>query len=169
LSVINEIRSQIIHRIGLNAPRIKICLDLITEEDLWKRPNETSNSIGNLILHLCGNMTQYVISSLGNEPDIRDRDKEFSTAGGMSREECFSKLHHTVSKVINVIHNAAEEDLTKVRSVQGFDCSGIGIIVHVTEHFSYHTGQIATLAKLFSNKDLGFYRGYDLNKKNGYK
>lgn len=166
-SFINEFKAQCVHRISLNTPRIARSLGVIGEADLWKRPNETSNSIGNLILHLCGNMRQYAISSLGGTPDVRERDKEFSATGGAGKEELLRTLTSTVGEVIATINNADETDLLRVRSVQGFEYSGIGIIVHVTEHYSYHTGQVALLAKIFSNRDLGFYAGYDLNKKNG--
>lgn len=162
----SEFKSQCIHRLELNTPRIEKSLAAISEEDLWKKPNEVSNSIGNLILHLCGNMTQYVISSLGGKPDERERDKEFSTNGGFSRDQLISKLKTTVKEVAGVIEGLSAGDAMVVRRVQGFEYTGIGITIHVTEHYSYHTGQIALLAKLFSGKDLGFYKGMDLNKKN---
>lgn len=161
-----EFISQSIHRIELNTPRIAKCLDELTDNEIWYRPNESSNSIGNLILHLCGNITQYIISSIGGEADNRERDKEFSATGGIRKEELLIKLEDTVNKAIAVIHNCSEEDLLKVRSVQGFTYTGIGNIIHVTEHYSYHTGQIALLTKLIKNKDLGFYAGQNLNIKN---
>jgi uncharacterized damage-inducible protein DinB len=164
--LIAEFKAQSIHRIGLNTPRIDHCLTLVNNDDVWKTPNGSTNSIGNLILHLCGNMTQYVVSSLGNTPDYRERDKEFSTKGGFTREQLSEKLHGTVEKVIHTINEAPHSELLRKRSVQGFQYTGIGIVVHVTEHYSYHTGQIALLAKLLSNRDLGFYQGVNLNVKN---
>ncbi len=146
--------------------RINICLQLLTEEQVWHKPNAQSNSIANLILHLCGNMTQYVLSSLDNIPDVRERDKEFSTESGISKTELFEKLSSTVTDVIKVIEKQTDELLLQIRSVQGFSKSGVGIIIHVTEHYSYHCGQIALITKLITNKDLEFYKGYNLNTKN---
>jgi uncharacterized damage-inducible protein DinB len=166
ITTLSEFRSQSIHRISLNTPRVITCLEAITEEQAWKRPNSASNSIANLVLHLCGNMTQYVISSLGQTPDHRDRDAEFSAQGGITRTQLANKLRDTVNRVLDVIADVPEPELLRVRSVQGFSYSGVGIVIHVTEHYSYHTGQIALLTKLFTNRDLGFYSGMDLNRKN---
>lgn len=149
-----------------NTPRIEKCLGELSEEEIWKRPNESSNSVGNLILHLCGNMTQYIISSLGGVEDLRQRDLEFSAKSGLAKSELLDKLKTTVDQCVVTIRNLSEEDLLKVRSVQGFEHSGTGIIIHVVEHYSYHTGQIAFWTKLLKDKDLGFYAGHDLNKKN---
>ncbi|XOV92357.1 MAG: DinB family protein [Bacteroidota bacterium] len=165
-SFIDEFKSQSIHQMELNLPRIKKCFNMLSEEEIWKRPNESSNSIGNLILHLCGNIHQYVISSLGNRPDIRERDLEFATQGGYQKDELFIKLTETVEEALGIILDVPEDELLRKRTVQGFNHSGIGIVIHVTEHFSYHTGQIAFWTKLLKDKDLGFYSALDLNKKN---
>lgn len=146
--------------------RVKICLDMMSEEQVWQKPNEASNSIANLMLHLCGNMTQYVLSSMGGKADSRERDKEFSVKGGLSKEQLFEKLSAVVNSVIEEIQLHDEASLLKTRMVQGFEKNGIAIILHITEHYSYHTGQIALLTKLMTNEDLGFYKGMDLNKKN---
>lgn len=150
----------------LNLPRIHKCLDSITEEELWQRPNENSNSIGNLLVHLCGNITQYIHSSLGNEPDIRDRDLEFSRTGGLTKEEIYWKIAVVTEKAIDVLKKISEDELMKIRSVQGFDMSGVAIVVHVTEHFSYHVGQITFYVKLLKNKDMAYYTEHDLNQLN---
>lgn len=146
--------------------RVKICLDMLSEEQVWQKPNDASNSIANLMLHLCGNMTQYVLSSMGGKADSRERDKEFSVKGGLSKEQLFEKLSAVVNSVIEEIQLHDEASLLKTRMVQGFEKNGIAIILHITEHYSYHTGQIALLTKLMTNEDLGFYKGMDLNKKN---
>lgn len=165
-SLTGEIKAQIIFRMEENTPRIEKCLAELTEAELWQRPNAASNSIGNLILHLCGNIGQYVISSLGNRPDARERDAEFAAKGGFTKAELLDKLRATLKEAVETIRLADEAELLRVRTVQGFDMSGIGIMVHVCEHYSYHTGQIAFWTKLLKNKDLGFYAGFDLNVKN---
>jgi uncharacterized damage-inducible protein DinB len=146
--------------------RIENCLALLSEEQVWQQPNAASNSIANLILHLCGNMTQYVLSGLGELPDNRKRDQEFETKGGFTKAELIHKLNTVVEEVIAVIEHQTTDSLLQTRTVQGFTKTGMAIVLHITEHYSYHTGQIALLTKLMTNKDLGFYKGYNLNQKN---
>lgn len=161
-----EFISQAVFRMEENTPRIRKCLLLLDDKEVWQKPNSEMNSIGNLVLHLCGNITQYIISSLGNNPDNRIRDLEFSATGGLTRDELKDKITDTVTKAVAVMMQTTGEELTKVRMVQGFQLSGIGIIMHVVEHYSYHTGQIAFWTKQLKQKDLGFYKGVDLNVKN---
>jgi uncharacterized damage-inducible protein DinB len=165
-TIIREFIEQAISHLQENTPKIEKCLDELDESEIWKRPNGSSNSIGNIIVHLCGNITQYILSSLGNVEDKRDRDKEFSLQGGLNKEELLEKLKSTLDRATLVIQNIDRNDLLRKRSVQGFDLSAIGIIIHVVEHYSYHTGQIIFWTKLLKDKDLGFYTGIDLNKKN---
>jgi len=161
-----EFLHQSIHFIQLNTPRIKKCLNQLTEEEIWIKPNSQTNSIANLILHLCGNITQYIHHSLGHEKDNRKRELEFSIEGGFSKRELFEKLELITQKAIQIIENCSKEELMRIRLVQGFYYTGIGIIIHVTEHYSYHTGQIAFWTKYLKEKDLGFYADYDLNVRN---
>ncbi len=145
---------------------ISIALDGISEEQLWQKPNSSLNSMGNLILHLCGNMTQYGIASLRETEDTRDRDLEFSVEGGLTKTELLAQLKATVKAVKSTFQDISTHRLLKKKKVQGFEFSGIGNIVHVVEHFSYHTGQIAFWVKLLKDKQLGFYEGHDLNQLN---
>ena len=161
-----EFIEQSIYRLEENTPKIEKCLDQLTEDELWHRPNASSNSVGNLILHLCGNITQYVLSSLGNVEDKRERDKEFSSTGVLRKAELINKLKTTVEGAIKVMRSLNDDDLLVKHSVQAYELTAIGIIIHVVEHYSYHTGQIIFWTKLIKDKDLGFYSNVDLNKKN---
>jgi uncharacterized damage-inducible protein DinB len=163
---IKEFTSQAIHRIDENTPKLVACLQELEEREIWQRPNPHSNSVGNIILHLCGNIRQYAISSLGNNKDVRERDKEFSADGGYSGSDLLKKLTDTLDEAKNIIQNITEAELLRKRKVQGYTHSGIGIVIHVTEHYSYHTGQVIFWVKLLKDKDLGFYAGVDLNTKN---
>lgn len=163
---ITEFISTCMEKFEENTKKVITCLNELEESDTWKRPNENSNSMGNLILHLCGNIRQYVISSLGHYQDIRERDKEFSAGGGYSKSVLINKLTDTIEQAINIIRTITDEELLRKRHVQGDLNSGIAIIVHVTEHYSYHTGQIIFWTKLLKNKDLGFYKGINLNLRN---
>jgi uncharacterized damage-inducible protein DinB len=163
---LREFIQQSVYRINENTKRVIKCLQDIDEPEIWQRPNENSNSIGNIILHLCGNIRQYAISSLSKREDIRVRDEEFSAKDGFNKKDLIAKLKKTVAEAVNIIESLDEPGLIKIYSVQGFNLSGIGIIIHVTEHYSYHTGQIAFWVKLLKNKDLGFYANINLNVKN---
>jgi len=157
-----EFISNCCYRLDESLRMIKISLDTISEEQVWQKPNESLNAIGNLLLHLCGNMTQYGIASLNETVDERQRDVEFSTKGGFTKKELLKKLETTVNEVKKTLQNTSAERLVSLKKVQGFEFSGIGNSIHLVEHFSYHTGQIAFWVKLLNNKPLGFYDGLDL-------
>ncbi len=163
ITIQSEFIRQAIQHMELNLPRIEKCLKQLSEEQVWQQPNKSSNSIANLILHVCGNVTQYIISGLGKNPDHRERDLEFSTREGYTKQELWEKIKQVVEKANSIMAQADEAALVTVLSVQGFEYSGIGIIMHVVEHFSYHTGQIAYWTKFLQDQDLGFYADFDLN------
>lgn len=157
-----ELIQNAILRMEENTERIEKCLRELTEEETWRRPNEASNSVGNLILHLCGNIRQWAIASLGRRPDTRKRDAEFAAREGFSKGELLTRLSQTVTEAMAVMKSLDEEELLRIRRVQAYDISGIGVIMHVVEHYSYHTGQVAFWTKLLRDKDLGFYTGVGL-------
>ncbi len=162
----NEFIQQSILRFEENTPKIEKCLTELTEDELWHRPNASSNSTGNVILHLCGNITQYVLSGLGKVEDKRERDKEFTSTRVLQKAELLNKLKTVVGSAVEIMRSLKDDDLLQKHSVQGYDLSAIGIIIHVVEHYSYHTGQIIYWTKLIKDKDLGFYSNVDLNKNN---
>lgn len=163
---IEELVKNALYRMDESTRMIKTSMESISDTEVWQKPNDSLNSVGNLILHICGNMTQYIISSLGEDEDERNRDAEFQTKGGLTKKELLKKLENTVNTAKRVIFDASPEQWVKIRSVQGFSFSGVGVVMHAVEHYSYHTGQIAFWVKLLKNKDLGFYDGMDLNLKN---
>lgn len=146
-------------------PRIIKCLDLLADDQIWNRPNEHSNSIGNLVLHLNGNVRQWVLSGIFNKQDERDRDAEFSFEGPTPKQNLINLLNELENDISVAIDNIDAGMLTETRLVQGFHETVISILIHITEHFSYHTGQIAFFTKLLLNCDLEFYKDYDLNIK----
>ncbi len=165
-TVISEFKENAIYRMDASTRMITIALSKIDEATVWKRPNGNSNSIGNLILHLCGNITQYAIVSLGEKEDERNRDAEFAAKDGYSKEQLLKMLKSTVEKAKSTINKTTEKQLIEKRSVQAYEFSGIGVVLHAVEHYSYHTGQIAFWVKLLLDENLGFYDGVDLNVKN---
>lgn len=138
-------------------PRLVACLRHLDEASIWWRPNASSNSIGNLVLHLCGNVRQWVFAGLGGGTDNRRRQAEFDERGPIPVDELIRRLTETMDLVRPLIEQASAGDLQRVRRVQTFEESGLSIVYHVTEHFSYHTGQIAWITKMLTDKPLGFY------------
>jgi hypothetical protein len=108
-------------------------------------------------------MTQYIISSIGEKECNRERDKEFEVHSEIPKSSLINELSIIIKESIETINKLSIENLIKVRKVQVYSLSGIGCLIHAVEHFSYHTGQIAVLTKNFTNSDLGFYEGIDLN------
>jgi uncharacterized damage-inducible protein DinB len=136
-------------------PRIAECLGRLSEKDIWWRPNPASNSAGNLMLHLAGNVRQWIIAGLGGEPDIRNRDREFQEQGPIPRRVLLALLRREVRMACRVLNKLTPADLLKIYSIQKFRVTGFHAISHVIEHFAYHSGQIIYLTKLRLGKDLG--------------
>jgi uncharacterized damage-inducible protein DinB len=137
-------------------PRIVGCLEQMSDEEIWWRPNEASNSIGNLVLHICGNMRQWIISGLGGAEDLRERDKEFSERGPVTREALLEEFQQTVGEAGVVMSRLKPQVLTRPHRIQGYDVTGYEAAAHVIEHVAYHAGQIIYITKLKRAKDLGF-------------
>jgi uncharacterized damage-inducible protein DinB len=147
-----------------SAPRLTKCLELMTEEQIWSRPNAATASAGNLVLHLCGNARQWIVSGLGGAPDSRRRDEEFAERGPIPTGELVARLESTMSDVAATLDRLDPATLLEARRVQGFEESGLSILVHVVEHFSYHVGQVSYIVKSMKAVDLGYYAGRDLNE-----
>jgi uncharacterized damage-inducible protein DinB len=158
----NEIQKETRRRILEEfIPRILKCLSLLSEEDVWFRPNKESNSIGNLVLHVEGNARQWIISGLGGAKDERNRKIEFEEKGPLPKIQLIEKLNLLYRDIEFILNKIDLKNLITVRRVQVFDETGLAILIHAIEHFSYHTGQIAYATKMITNSQLGFYA--DLN------
>lgn len=138
-------------------PWLRACLEKLSEEDVWWRPNAQSNSAGNLLLHLCGNLRQWVIHGVGGASDVRQRNTEFAERGPLPKAELLAKLETTLAEVDAVLQRVSAEELQQPRKIQGFDQTVLSAIFHVVEHFSYHTGQIIYLTKMRTGQDLKFW------------
>ena len=150
-----------------SVPRIRKCLAHLSLEEIWRRPNAEVVSVGNLVLHLCGNVRQNIVAGLGGAPDTRTRDREFAEAGPIPAAELLARLDETMADVDRALDRLDPESLLEIRRVQGFQENAVSILVHVIEHFSYHVGQITYYVKTTKAVDLGYYAGVDLNAKNG--
>jgi uncharacterized damage-inducible protein DinB len=145
-------------------PRLKKCLALLSDEEIWTRPNAETVSAGNLVIHLCGNVRQWIVSRLGGAPDIRQRDAEFSEPGPMPRGKLQERLDTVMDEARQVLARLDPSSLAEPQTVQGFQETGVSILIHVVEHFSYHVGQISYVVKSRKCVDLQYYGGHDLNK-----
>ena len=161
--LIQEARYRLVEE---SIPRLHKCLDQLSVEEIWFRPNPNTVSIGNLVLHLCGNVRQWLISGLGGAPDKRERQVEFDEPGPLPTEELRARLDSLAKDIDVVLDKLTTDDLLSLRSIQGYDSSGVSILVHVVEHFSYHVGQVTIMVKSRKNIDMGYYAGQDLEKRN---
>ena len=143
--------------LGDYLPKIERCLEKLNDEQIWWRANEESNSIGNLILHLCGNARQWIVCGVGSQPDARNRDAEFAQRDVISRAELLALLRSTLSDVHSTLQSVNPSTLLERREIQGHNVDLLEAIFHVTEHFSMHTGQIIMLTKMMTSSDLRFY------------
>jgi uncharacterized damage-inducible protein DinB len=137
-------------------PKIAKCLQRLNEDEIWWRPNAASNSAGNLVLHLCGNVRQWIISNLGESADMRDRDREFAERGPIPRKVLVEQLERTVREACQVLGRLPEATLSHRFTIQGLHVTGLEAVAHVVEHFAYHTGQIIYITKLKRGEDLKF-------------
>lgn len=142
---------------GEYVPKIRRCLDELEPGDVWWRPNDVSNSVGNLMLHLAGNTRQWIVSGVGGAEDVRRRSREFARRDG-DPEAAFARLEETVEEAGDVLRGLDPVRLGETRTIQGMRVSVLEAIYHVVEHFSMHTGQIVYVTKLRTGRDLQFYR-----------
>jgi len=138
-------------------PKIARCLELLSDEQIWWRANPQSNSIGNLLLHLSGNVRQWIVCSLGEGTDARDRDSEFAQRIIIPRDELLTRLRQTLTEADATLAKLNPDKLLERRVIQGLDVSALEAIFHVVEHFSMHAGQIVLLTKQLTAQDMHFY------------
>jgi uncharacterized damage-inducible protein DinB len=142
--------------------RIQDCLRKLSYEQVWARNSENENSVGNLVLHLCGNLGQWIGTGVAGQPDTRERDREFAARGDIQPAELAKRLTSTVDEAVNTIRGLTAERLMQQTTVQRYSITVLEAVYHVVEHFAQHTGQIMFATKLLTGQDLGYYK--HLNK-----
>jgi uncharacterized damage-inducible protein DinB len=146
------------HYLALEYPtKIRRCLDVLPATALWRRSDESSNSIGNLLLHLDGNVRQWIVSAVGGAPDARCRSAEFAAREGATTDALFAALRATLDEADAVIAALTPAVLLERRTIQGSDVSVLEAVYHVVEHFALHTGQIIVLTKQLAPGRIHFY------------
>jgi uncharacterized damage-inducible protein DinB len=137
---------------------IQDCIGRLAPEQIWARTSENENAVGNLVLHLSGNVRQWIGSGVGGLADHRQRDTEFDARGGMAPLELAELLKTRVAEAAAIIRAVPANRLTERITPQGYDVTVLEAIAHVVEHFSQHTGQIILLTKILTGKDLAYYQ-----------
>ena len=141
--------------------RLRGVVETLTNEQVWWRPNEASNSIGNLLLHLNGNVHQWLVATFERLDDARDRPAEFAQRAHIPADQLLETLGRTVQRAADVLSRLTETDLCATFHIQGYTVTGLYAVYHVVEHFGMHYGQILYITKLVQGRDLGFYRALD--------
>lgn len=137
--------------------KIQRCLDVLPVDALWRRDDESENSIGNLLLHLAGNVRQWIVAGVGGAPDARERSAEFSARAGHDASSLMDLLRTTLGEVDVVLAGLDARQLEEPRRIQGRDVKVLDAVYHVVEHFSMHTGQIILLTKRYAPGRIHFY------------
>jgi hypothetical protein len=137
--------------------RIETCVRKLTHEQVWMRGSENQNAVGNLLLHLNGNVRQWILHGVGGQADVRDRDGEFAAFGERNAVEMLAALRATVGEAAAVIRALPSERFLARIQPQVYDVTVMSGIYHVVEHFAGHAFQIMLLTKMFTGDDLGFY------------
>lgn len=149
--------------------RIETCLGQLNDEQVWMRGGENENAVGNLVLHLCGNVRQWIVSGVGGSPDVRERDREFDARGGVERVELSARLRATIEYATATLAAITPQRLLDRVTIQKYDVPVLEAIYHVVEHFSAHTGQILFATKMLTGSDLGFYAHLRTTDPHGHK
>jgi uncharacterized damage-inducible protein DinB len=138
-------------------PRIERCAESLTDEQIWWRPNEESNSIGNLLLHLAGSTRMWVVSGVGGCEVERDRQSEFDERAMLPRAELLSRLRDSLAEADGVLKNFDSSKILENRRVRDDEQPALDSLFHAVEHFAMHAGQIFLLTKIIMGKDLSLY------------
>jgi len=133
---------------------VESCFEKLTDEQVWQRQAEHENAIGNLILHLCGNMRQWIMHGVGGAADVRTREREFSTNGGLSAAQLLAMFQQHISEACGVLSALPHDRLAVRTHPQGRDVTILEAIYQVVGHVQQHTGQIILLTKQMTQKDL---------------
>lgn len=137
-------------RIESSSNRLIHCIEQLNENNIWWKPNTKMNSIGMLIIHICGSFRQWAITSINNEEDIRHRPDEFSNETQFTKSELIEKIITLKTDFCKAINKIDVSQLTEKRVVQGFDTTIIRAVFRALTHLEGHIGQIVLLTRIQS-------------------
>ena len=145
------------HQLQVRVQKIETCLGRLSDEQIWSRRHEVENAVGNLVLHLCGNISQWIVGGVGGAPVSRDRDAEFARRESLPADRLVRRLQAVVGEADAVLAGLTPGDLVEPRRIQGYEVTVFHAVYHVVEHLAEHTGQIIWATKGLTGEDLGFY------------
>lgn len=128
--------------------KIEHCLAQLSDEQLWWRPRPEMNSIANLMLHLAGNLRQWIVAGVGGAADVRDRPGEFSDRSGVSKSEVLAKLAKVIGDCDAILAKLGPDDLLSPKRIQGFDVKVTDAIFLVIPHFRGHVQEIIHMTRV---------------------
>lgn len=166
MELLHAVKEACLQRFEESGERIQICISKLDEKQLLYRHNDVSNSIANIIVHLGGNITQYILSGIGRLEDKRIRDREFLPLSNINKSDLAERINAIFLDARAVISAMDEFACTRKLVLQGFEMTGIGAVIHVVEHASYHVGQITYLTKMYTGEETKYFDGIDLNVHN---
>jgi uncharacterized damage-inducible protein DinB len=137
--------------------KLRLAMAALPDDQLWWRPNNGSNSVGNLLLHLNGNLRQWIVAGVGGEAFDRDRAGEFAARAGRSASDLLSALEQTIAAVDRILSELGAARLGERCVIQGRDLTVLEAVFHVTEHFAYHLGQIILIIKMLQSGSVHSY------------
>lgn len=146
--VTSAVIAEVVQRFDACVAQIAHCLAQLSEEQMWWRPHESMNSIGNLVLHLTGNVRQEIVSAIGGAEDIRKRPAEFAERGPISKGELIAQLREVVSDACNVLSKTSAEKLLEECRIQNSDETGWSAVIGCTTHFRGHSQEIICLTRM---------------------
>jgi uncharacterized damage-inducible protein DinB len=139
-------------------PKIETCVAELGDDGFWWRPNESCNAVGNLLLHLTGNFSQWVLEGIGRQPYSRDRQQEFDERRPLARADVLGGFRRAIAAAADVIAAQTTGSLLERRRIQGYEVTVLDAIYHVVEHAGMHTGQIILIAKMRTGRDLRLWQ-----------
>jgi uncharacterized damage-inducible protein DinB len=154
----NEFVRISIEKLRRSGSRIEDCIGRLNHDQIWTRNADNVNSVGNLVLHLCGNVRQWIGFGIGDLADQRDRDGEFAARGGLDPKELIERSRKTVSEAIDILGNFDTARLMDKVTIQNLEVTKMEAIYQVVEHFAQHTGQIIFVTKMLTGDDLGYFK-----------
>ncbi len=137
--------------------KLRHCLNALPRGAVWARPNQDSNSVGNLLIHLTGNVTEWILGGVAGRSYKRYRAGEFAQRDGADASKLMDDLEAVLREADRVLAGLTEKDLERSVVIQERDTNVLGAIYHVVEHFAMHTGQIVFLTKLYAPGRIQFY------------
>ena len=137
--------------------KLRHCVNALPREAVWARTDERSNSIGNLLIHLAGNVTEWILGGVGRQTISRYRAGEFTQRTGRDAAKLLDDLEAVLRKADSVLADLTAKDLDRSIVIQGRETTVLGAIYHVVEHFAMHTGQIVLLTKIHAPGKIRFY------------